>query len=485
MTESGTNIRADGFHAVLDRDSATPIHVQLEVALRDAIRTGRLPGGSVVPATRRLAEQFGVSRGVVVEAYQQLTAEGYLVSSTGGYTRVAEAVAQTPPAGERRAATAPAPVDAVDFRYGRPDVSQFPRAAWLRTLRTVLAHAPNERLNYSDGRGAPELRVALAEYLNRVRGTWATPDQVIACNGFAQGIALVCQVLAAQGIRRLAVEDPSDPDARREAAFAGMQLIHVPVTPTGIDTDVLAASNAQAVLITPAHQFPAGCVLSPERRTAIVEWAKRTGGLIIEDDYDAEYRYDQTPVGSLQGLAPEHVIYAGTASKTLAPGLRLGWIIAPPALADAFATRKHELDRGSPVIDQLAFAEFLVKGEFDRHLRRMRPIYRKRRDALLSAMQQSMPAVRTAGIAAGLHVVCWMPDDIDEDAITAEAARRGLAMDSLTKYRVDATSKGLIIGYAKIDEASIVAGVRILAETLRALGVPVDQGSSGALLPAS
>jgi GntR family transcriptional regulator/MocR family aminotransferase len=484
MTESGTNIRADGFYAELDRESPTPIHVQLEVALRDAIRAGRLPGGSVVPATRRLAEQFGVSRGVVVEAYQQLTAEGYLVSSAGGYTRVAESVAAT--ALESRPLPAPSSaVDGIDFRYGRPDVSEFPRAAWLRTLRSVLAHAPNERLNYSDGRGAPELRVALAEYLNRVRGTFATPDQVIACNGFAQGIALVCQVLVAQGVRRLAVEDPSDPDARREAEFAGMQLIHVPVTATGIDTEALAASDAQAVLITPAHQFPAGCVLSPEHRTAIVEWARRTGGLIIEDDYDAEYRYDQTPVGSLQGLAPDHVIYAGTASKTLAPGLRLGWLIAPPALADAMAIRKHELDRGSPVIDQLAFAEFVVKGEFDRHLRRMRPIYRKRRDTLLSAMEQWMPAVRTAGIAAGLHVVCWMPDDIDEDAITAEAGRRGLAMDSLAKYRVDATSKGLIIGYAKIDEASIVAGVKILAETLRSLGVVVDQGSSGALLPAS
>ena len=484
MTKSGTNIRADGFHAELDRESPVAIHVQLEVALRDAIRAGRLPGGSVVPATRRLAEQFGVSRGVVVEAYQQLTAEGYLVSSAGGYTRVAESVAATP--SERALPVAlPSVADGIDFRYGRPDVSQFPRAAWLRTLRSVLAHAPNERLNYSDGRGAPELRTALAEYLNRVRGTWASPDQVIACNGFAQGIAIICQVLVAQGIRRLAVEDPSDPDARREAAFAGMQLIPVPVTPTGIDTDALAASDAQAVLVTPAHQFPAGYVLSPERRTAIVEWSKRTGGIIIEDDYDAEYRYDQTPVGSLQGLAPDHVIYAGTASKTLAPGLRLGWIIAPARLADAFATRKHELDRGSPVIDQLAFAEFVVKGEFDRHLRRMRPIYRKRRDTLLGAMERWMPAVRPGGIAAGLHVVCWMPDEIDEDAITAEAGRRRLAMDSLAKYRVDATSKGLIIGYARIDEASIVAGVKILAETLRAAGVDVDQGSSGALLPAS
>ena len=391
MTKSGTNIRADGFHAELDRESAVAIHVQLEVALRDAIRAGRLPGGSVVPATRRLAEQFGISRGVVVEAYQQLTAEGYLVSSAGGYTRVAESVATTLPEPLPTAQTSVA--EGIDFRYGRPDVSQFPRAAWLRTLRSVLAHAPNERLNYSDGRGAPELRLAFAEYLNRVRGTWASPDQVIACNGFAQGIALICQVLVAQGIRRLAVEDPSDPDAQREAAFAGMELIHLPVTPTGIDTDALAGSDAQAVLVTPAHQFPAGYVLSPERRTAIVEWAKRTDGIIIEDDYDAEYRYDQTPVGSLQGLAPDQVIYAGTASKTLAPGLRLGWIVAPARLADAFATRKHELDRGSPVIDQLAFAEFLVKGEFDRHLRRMRPIYRKRRDTLLAAMERWMPAV--------------------------------------------------------------------------------------------
>lgn len=475
MAEMGTNPRAhlpraqgEGLHVDLDRDSPIPIHVQLEVAIRDAIRNHRLPGDSVVPASRRLADQLGVSRGVVVEAYQQLTAEGYLVSHTGGYTRVAKDVGGLSPAPV--APSEPArPASIVDFRYGRPDVSQFPRAAWLRTLRSVLSTAPNERLGYIEGAGAPELTAALAEYLNRVRGTWAVPSNVIACNGFAQAVTLLLPVLAERGVRRLAVEDPSDTDMWREAKRAGLELVPVPVTPTGIDTDVLMAADAQAVLVTPAHQFPTGCVLSPERRTALVEWARSTGGLIIEDDYDAEYRYDQTPVGSLQGLAPDHVVYAGTASKTLAPGLRLGWMIAPERLAGAIATRKFDVDRGSPVIDQLAFAEFLSKGELDRHLRRMRTIYRERRDALLDALADLLPEFEPVGIAAGLHVVCWLPDGIDDDAVVAAAADRGVVVTSVSQYRLESGRPGVILGYSRVDLQTVREGVARLRDAVRAI----------------
>ncbi len=347
----------------------------------------------------------------------------------------------------------------MDFRYGRPDVSQFPaRPGYARCARCSTT-APNERFGYLEGRGAPELAAALAEYLNRVRGTWATPRNVIACNGFAQAVTLLFPILLEHGIRRLAVEDPSDSDAWREATRAGLEIIPIPVTSTGIDTDALVASDAQAVLVTPAHQFPTGCVLSPERRTALVEWARSTGGIIIEDDYDAEYRYDQTPVGSLQGLAPDHVVYAGTASKTLAPGLRLGWMIAPERLAEPLALRKYEMDRGSPVIDQLAFAEFLAKGELDRHLRRMRTIYRERRDALLAALHELVPELEPVGIAAGLHFVCWLPEGVDGAAVVAAAAERDVVVTHVGQYRIVPGRAGVILGYSRVDLQTVREGV--------------------------
>jgi GntR family transcriptional regulator/MocR family aminotransferase len=470
MTESGTNLTAGELHLDFDRDAGIPMHLQVETGLREAIRSGRLHGDSVLPATRRLADQLGLSRGVVVEAYQQLTAEGYLIAQTGGYTRVARDIVAAPRpivASPGEPPRAPDGTPLIDFRYGRPDVSQFPRTAWLRTLRTVLTQAPNGRLSYLDGRGAPELRAALADYINRVRGTWATPDDLVACSGFAQALSLTFPVLRARGIRRLAVEDPADADARRSAQAAGLEVIGIPVTPTGIDVDALEASDAQVVLVTPAHQFPIGSVMSPERRTALVAWAKRTGGLIIEDDYDAEYRYDQSPVGAIQGLAPDHVIYAGTTSKTLAPGLRLGWLVAPTELAEAIAQQKVMTDRGSPVIEQLAFAEFLERGEFDRHLRKMRPIYRKRRDAMLTALRTLIPELDPIGIAAGLHVFSWLPPDLDEAAVVASALRHGLILEGAEKYHVAGHGRGgLIFGYGQTDPETIPVGIAALRDAM-------------------
>ncbi len=472
MVESDTNLQGAALLVELDRTSSTPAHVQLEGALRDAIRTGRLLGDAVLPATRRLADELGLSRGVVVEAYQQLTSEGYLLAQTGGYTRVARGLATVP-----TPARAAAPLEdqrrpdgrpAVDFRYGRPDVSQFPRAAWLRTLRTVVTEAPNERLSYMDGRGAIELRTALAEYLNRVRGTWAAPENVIACSGFAQATSLLFPVLAARGMRRIAVEDPGDPDARATIERAGLEVIGIPVTGAGIDVAALAPSGAEAVLVTPAHQFPTGAVLSPERRSALLDWARDRNALIIEDDYDAEHRYDNAPVGALHGLAPDHVVYAGTTSKTLAPGLRLGWMIAPGDLAEQLAERKFQVDRGSPVIEQLAFAEFLTRGEYDRHLRKMRPIYRRRRDLLLSELREQLPELDPIGVAAGLHVFCWLPPGIRESEVVENAAADGLIVFGTSAYHVSGNGPGgIVIGYGKVDDDGIRDGVRMLRAAIR------------------
>ena len=361
---AGARSRVDSLLVTLDREATVPLHRQLSVAIRDGIRSGRLPLGSSLPPTRAIAADLGVSRGVVVEAYQQLVAEGYLTSRAGGYTQVAAGAAEpaVPPLVRPPAFQRP-PSITIDFGYGRADVANFPRAAWLRSIRRVLTEAPNDRFGYPSGAGLPELRQALADYLNRVRGTVARPDDIVICNGYAQGVTLLIQVLARSGARRLAVEDPSsNDDARPLAVAAGLEVVGVPVDGDGVRVDALDRVEADAIILTPSHQWPTGGVLSAEARAAVLRWAAARGTLVIEDDYDAEYRYDRAPIGAMQGLAPDRVAYSGTASKTLAPGLRLGWLALPAALVGEVAAAKIAADRGSAVVDQLALADFLVQG---------------------------------------------------------------------------------------------------------------------------
>lgn len=443
----------------LQRDSGVPLHQQLESGIRTRIRAGLLRAETVMPSTRALAQDLGLSRGVVVEAYQQLVAEGYLVSRGGGYTQVADIAVVSPSA----APTAVAGPPRIDFRYSRPDVSEFPRAAWLRSIRRVLNETPYRSLAYIDGRGTIELRTALADYLNRVRGTAARPENMVICNGFAQGSRLLLQVLAAQGRKRLAVEDPSDNDLREVAEAAGLDVVGVPMLETGIDVAALERSGADVVLVTAAHQFPTGAVASAETRAALVAW----GGLVIEDDYDAEYRYDREPVGAMQGLAPDRVAYAGTASKTLAPGLRLGWLILPSWLVEPMAQAKLMDDRGSPVFDQLAFADFVARGEFDRHLRRMRPRYRALRDTLVERLAARLPELEPVGISAGLHVMTWLPPDLGEDALREAALKRELGVYGLAPYWVSGTGPaGLVFGYGSLSRKEVVEGIDLLADAV-------------------
>jgi GntR family transcriptional regulator / MocR family aminotransferase len=451
----------------LRRDRRASLHRQIEASIRDGIRSGRLQLDTALPPTRTLAAQLGVSRGVVVEAYQQLIAEGYLTSRPGGYTRVAVG----PESLRKRVRPAAEQAPTIDFGYGRADVSSFPRAAWLRSIRRVLTETPDERFGYLSGRGVPELCEVLAEYLNRVRGTSADPECIVLCNGYAQGIALLVQVLARSGARRLALEDPSSGDDALPAAIeAGLEVVGVPVDERGIRVDALESSDADAVVLTPSHQWPLGAVLSAEARAAVLRWARRRGALIIEDDYDAEYRYDRAPIGAMQGLAPDLVVYAGTASKTLAPGLRLAWLVVPRHLVEDVAAAKVLADRGSSAPDQLAFADFLARGEFDRHLRRMRPVYRRRRDALLKALRERLPDFEPTGIAAGQHLVTWLPSDLDEATVVKAAARRGVGVYGVAPYRIGSDGPaGLIFGYATLNERMIAHGVGILAEVVAEL----------------
>jgi GntR family transcriptional regulator / MocR family aminotransferase len=444
------------------RRGAGSFRGQLERELRGAVRSGRLPAGTALPSTRALASQLGVSRGVVVEAYDQLVAEGYLLARQGSATRVAEtaAAAKAAPSAEQ----APQRLR-YDFRPGVPALDTFPRTAWLASLRKTLTQVPHAALGYGDPRGLPALREALAAYLGRVRGVAANPERVLVCSGFAQGLGLVCRTLRRGGASRFAVEDPSHPGQRAEVAHAGLEPVPVPVDERGLRVDLLVRSRADAVLVTPAHQFPTGAVLAPERRASLVEWAQRHDAVVVEDDYDAEYRYDREPIGALQGLAPERVIYAGSASKTLAPALRLGWLVLPAWLIDAVAEEKALDDLASPVLEQLAFADFLAQGGADRHLRRNRALYRARRDALVAALAAHLPRVTVGGIAAGLHAVAQLPPDTDEAAVVAAARERSVGVYGMTDYRLPGSlgPAALVLGYGGLGERAIEAGVLLLA----------------------
>jgi len=446
----------------LDR-SQPSLRVQIEEQLRAGVREGRLAPGTSLPSSRGLARELGLSRGVVVEAYAQLAAEGYLVSRQGGQTRVAPMAARQAPQDSRLPDPRP---PRFDFRPGGPDVSLFPRAAWLASIRRALRDAPDSRLDYGDPRGAPELRQALASYLGRVRGVAADPEYVVVTSGMAQGMALFGRALVAGGGRRIAVEDPWSAPGRRQLESTGLDTVPVPVDEDGVRVDALAAERADAVAVTPAHQFPLGMVLSAERRFALVDWAARTGAFVLEDDYDAEYRYDRQPVGAVQGLAPELVAYAGSISKTLAPGLRIGWMVAPGRLVDAVASAKLFDDLGTPVVEQLALADFLERGELDRHLRRTRAVYRARRDALVAALGRWLPDCTVGGVAAGLHLLIELPDGMNEVGALAAARAAGIGLYGLGEHTVRPRAAALLLGYGRIAEPAIEPGVRALRDSL-------------------
>jgi GntR family transcriptional regulator/MocR family aminotransferase len=443
----------------LDRESAVTFHEQLERTLRDQVRSGRLAPGTRLPSSRALAAELGVSRGVVLEAYAQLTAEGYLSSSQGAPTRVASL-----PSGEYErppvAATALGRRYRHDFDPTLPDLAGFPRREWLRSLRSALGEAPFDSLGRGDLRGAPLLRNALMEYLGRVRGAAPEPEHTIVCAGFTQGFSVLCRALRARGVERMAVEEPGWLQHRLIAQSAGLDPVTVPVDADGLSVDALAAAGCDTVVVTPAHQFPTGVVLSSERRTALLEWAEDEDALIIEDDYDSELRYDRDAVGALQGLAPERVAHIGSVSNRLGPGLRLGWLLSPSWLTGALTYEKALADGGSPALDQLALADFIARGELDRHLRRMRLRYRARREALLGALAALLPDARPArAIAAGLFVPVWM-DGVDTEMLTATAAQRGVG--------IWAQGSLCALGFANLSERAIEDGIAELRAGLDA-----------------
>ena len=440
----------------VSRERAGTLRSQVERGLRTAVRDGSLRAGAVLPSTRDLAVQLGVSRKIVVDAYAQLAAEGYLTMRQGARPRVASGALR--PAAEG-AGPPNTPALRFDFRPSRPDVSAFPREAWARCLREAVGEINTEDLGYGDPLGVPALRVALADHLGRTRGVVASPGLTVITNGYLHGLGLICHALRARGARTIAIEHPGNPEQAAIAARAGLTPVRAPVDELGLRVDDLPG-DVDAVIVTPAHQHPTGVVLAPSRRAELVALLRSRGALAIEDDYDAEYRYDRPAVGALQGLDPEHVVYCGTTSKVLAPALRLGWLVAPPALTAAL----HALpELGSARVEQLAFARFVERGDLDRHLRRMRLRYRRRRDAMVAALAASLPSAELHGIAAGLHVTVTLPGAVDEPALLRAARARGIGLATLADYGHRSGRPTLILGYSQMSEARITAGVAELA----------------------
>jgi GntR family transcriptional regulator / MocR family aminotransferase len=459
----------------LDRSAGQPLRSQLEAGLREAIRDGRLRGGERLPSSRELARELGVSRGMVQECYGQLLAEGYLTSRTGSATRVADVKERPAPVRSWPAHRPPDRVLIADFAIGVPDLSSFPRTDWAWAVRQACGEVASADLGYGDPRGSAVLREVLGGYLGRVRAADADPGQMIICTGFAQGVNLVLRALSRErGVSCVAFEDPGYGSAQadetvRAAAAMGLRAAYVPVDEQGLVVSALAASGAQAVVVTPAHQSPTGVVLSAARRHALVDWARREGGYVIEDDYDSEFRYDKEPVGALQGLAPDQVFLVGTASKALAPAVRLGWVHAPAPLAGAVAEEKEMSDRGSCTMDQLALATLLTSGRYDRHLRRMRAVYAGRRAALVEAFARHSHGVRLTGLAAGFHAVAPLPPGADEAAVVAAARERRVGLHGIGAYRGlpdTAAPPALVIGFGNVRERAIDPAVAAVADLL-------------------
>ncbi len=439
----------------------------LESALREAVRSGRLAPGTRLPASRQLAADLGLSRNTVADAYGQLIAEGWLAARRGAGTWVAGRT--TPPPGNAAAPAATADRGVrYDLRPGLPDLAAFPRPAWLAAARRALTSAPATALGYGDPRGLPQLRAALAGYLARARGVTVNPDRVVVCSGFAQALELLCEALHGRAAQRLAVEGYGQPQHGQLAAAKGLLVTALPVDGGGAVLDALG--GADGVLLTPAHQFPLGVALEPRRRRQVTGWAAQSGALVIEDDYDGEFRYDRQAVGALQALAPESVAYAGTVSKSLAPGLRLGWLVLPARLVDDVVAAKSQARRFSSSLDQLTLAEFITSGAYDRHVRHARLAYRRRRDTLIAALRRDAPQARVTGIAAGLHVLVHLPAGRHEEDLVADAAARGLAIEGLRAYAAVPDGRhvpALVLGYATPPSHAFSTALARLCATLR------------------
>ncbi|MGY0005316.1 MocR-like pyridoxine biosynthesis transcription factor PdxR [Micromonospora sp. I033] len=455
----------------------------LAARLRAAIADGRVPVGARLPASRVLAAELGVSRGVVTEAYQRLTEDGHVV----GRGRAGTVVVATPAAVVTRAPAPRRPPEVfgarpdtavfdalrnapaeLDLTPGVPDLAAFPRAAWLRAERAVLHRLTPAAFGYGDPTGTPALRLAVATWLARNRGIRVDPAEVVVVAGVSQALGLLAQVLHAEGVHTAAVEDPGSLGVRQHLNNWRLDTPPVPVDAHGLRVDRLEESGAPAVMLTPAHQFPTGVVLDGDRRRRLLSWARR-GGLVIEDDYDAEHRYDRPPVPALRGMLPDRVCYTGSVSKLLAPALRIGWALVPPRLHADLVAAKRMVDLGNAALPQLVLAELMDSGALERHLRLLRRRHVRRRDAMIRAVREHLPGAVVHGAAAGLHLLVTLPGEVDDTALAAAALRRGVKVQPLSWHAQRPQPPGLVLGYAANPPSDIDRALTTLATVLRGL----------------
>ena len=458
-------------HMAMDiaRDSRVSLTAQIQNFIKREIERGILHPGTRLPSSRRLAHDLDVSRSVVVEAYGQLVAEGYLEAAQGAGTRVVQHLTTetvVPTLLEEGRVTGAR----WDLRPGGGNLPAFPRREWLGCYERVLKSADASAHAYPPLVGDSGLRLELARYLGRVRGVLASPEGIAVVAGFSQTLSLLCGVLRDDGIDAIGVEDPGHPGQRQFVRECGLRAVPLPVDEAGLDVTALAATDLRAVLVTPAHQYPTGVPLHPDRRAELVRWAHDTGGLVVEDDYDGGIWYDRGPRPlALQRLAPEHVLYAGTASKTVAPGLRLGWVAAPAELLERLLRERARHDLGTETLTQLAFAEMLRGGLLDRHVRRLSSQARARRHALEEAVRRHLPGADVTGPAAGLHSYVLLDRATDEAALVAGALRASVAVRGVAAFhaRPQRAAPALVIGHAHLPRSGIAEAFRILG-TVRA-----------------
>jgi GntR family transcriptional regulator/MocR family aminotransferase len=469
MPESQSNSASTASELVLDLGDAGsgPLNQRVKRALRTAIRTGRLESGAVLPPSRQLAADLGCSRWTITEAYAQLAAEGYLESQAGSATRVRWSAAD--------AATAPAAIRPIstpvlDLAPGLPDLRNFPRQVWADGLRRTASQTAATDLAHPAAAGHDRLRRTLGGYLERSRGASLQAADVHVTTGAASAAARVCRVLLASGITAIAVEDPGWMRMHAVVASTGLEIVPIGVDEHGLRVSELAATGVQAVIATPAHHFPYGVVLSPARRTDLLHWAKQNRAWILEDDYDAEFRYDRAPVATIQGMDPTRVVLLGSLSKTLSPALGIGWMVTPRSLTDRLAQLERTVSV-PPTLDQLAYADILDSGRYDRHLRAARRRYRSRRDALVAALHEALPGCRLSGVAAGLHLLLHLPPGVAASAVVPAGATRGLRLIRLAAYchtPIGAGDAALVLGYGNLADGEVSTAVSLLRESVHA-----------------